>query len=90
MFGHILTPFQLAEFSPTFHLILFIEIVGLAPPFSLLFCLSFEQQMVKLREELSRLHEEEKFKEEKELEAASKRQKAINDLDRGVRNNQII
>ena len=46
--------------------------------------------MVKLREELSRLHEEEKFKEEKELEAASKRQKAINDLDRGVRNNQII
>ncbi|KAK3782720.1 hypothetical protein RRG08_037719 [Elysia crispata] len=43
-----------------------------------------KEQMLKLREELNRLHDEEKFKEEKELEAASKRQKAINDLERGL------
>ncbi|GFS13229.1 centrosomal protein of 164 kDa-like [Elysia marginata] len=43
-----------------------------------------KEQMLKLREELSRLQDEEKFKEEKELEAASKRQKAINDLERGL------
>ena len=46
--------------------------------------------MLKLREELNRLHDEEKFKEEKELEAASKRQKAINDLERGVRDDNRI
>ena len=40
--------------------------------------------MEKLRQELSQLYEEEREKEEQELEAARGRQKAINDLDRGV------
>ncbi|GFN77895.1 centrosomal protein of 164 kda-like [Plakobranchus ocellatus] len=43
-----------------------------------------KEQMSKLREELNKLHKDEQLKEEKELEAASKRQKAINDLERGL------
>ena len=40
--------------------------------------------MEKLRREMAALQEEEKEREEQELEAARKRQIAIDDLDRGV------
>ncbi|XP_005104228.2 centrosomal protein of 164 kDa [Aplysia californica] len=43
-----------------------------------------KEHMEKMREELGKLYEEEKEKEEKELEAARKRQQAINDLERGL------
>lgn len=42
--------------------------------------------MSKLREELIKLQEDEKETEEHELKAARERQKAINDLEKGVRN----
>lgn len=45
--------------------------------------------MSKLREELSKLQEDEKEKEEKEMEVARKRQKAVDDLDRGVSDHQV-
>ncbi|CAG5133223.1 unnamed protein product, partial [Candidula unifasciata] len=44
----------------------------------------YKQQMAKLKEELSKLQEEEKDKVEKEMEVARKRQKAVDDLDRGL------
>ncbi|BFZ09805.1 hypothetical protein BsWGS_12846 [Bradybaena similaris] len=42
------------------------------------------ERMSKLREELSKLQEDEKEKVEKEMEVARKRQKAVDDLDRGL------
>ena len=46
--------------------------------------------MEKLRREMAALQEEEKEREEQELEAARKRQIAIDDLDRGVGTGMMI
>ncbi|XP_055887947.1 centrosomal protein of 164 kDa-like isoform X2 [Biomphalaria glabrata] len=46
--------------------------------------ISHKKEMEKLRDEISKLHDAEKAREESELEAAKKRQKAINDLEKGL------